>query len=95
MTVTSRYPGPWTPIESAPMDGTNVLVTWGTRPRLIIISCFAHDYDDNMNPIGDGYWCHPRGGKFFSPPTHFAFLPKPITALNSTSYVRRVKAGTD
>lgn len=68
----------WQPIETAPKDGTHILLAWsyknGTPPR--VSECF---WRNDMPFSQDGvWWCF--HGRMFAEPTHWQPLPTPPEA---------------
>jgi hypothetical protein len=73
----------WHPIETAPRDGTEVLVcrTYAhNRPEYAV----AHNYDDGngWRDVGDIGWAGMYGGED-NQPTHWMPLPPPPVQIHS------------
>jgi hypothetical protein len=65
----------WQPIETAPKDGTEVLVTEGTT-----FAVASYDLYGGWRDMGDMGW----GGMCYTQPTHWMPLPSPPPQKDNT-----------
>jgi hypothetical protein len=63
----------WQPIETAPKDGTRVIVGWDDCAHLPMHVELAR-YKQGRGP--DGGWCNTYGNPFGGDPTHWIPLPE-------------------
>lgn len=70
----------WQPIETAPKDGTPVLIAahdngMSSQPRHVLVAHWSYSFSD------DGEWLRDEGEEFSQtwPPTHWQPLPDPPT----------------
>jgi hypothetical protein len=67
----------WQPIETAPKDGTYILVAWTEWPiQLVTRFTHYHNLDSGDVTIYPGFWQSPAGGALKTP-THWMPLPDP------------------
>ena len=61
----------WQPIESAPKDGTRILLGWKLQEAVIVARWVAPD------TRGDLVWELDEDGSYVKAPTHWMPLPEP------------------
>lgn len=79
MTDTPAF-GTWMPIETAPKDGTSVILFWPYITQDGFVSSgqwFSGHYDVETGARGNGYWYSWNVNSGATPPTHWMPLPPP------------------
>jgi hypothetical protein len=67
----------WQPIETAPMDGTHVILFWPFVTDDGLVTSGRWYEPDRHNKTVDGYWYSDIVNGGATPPTHWMPLPPP------------------